>query len=688
MRLHPSAGWAPALLVALGGLLAAGPATAATLTCGTASGLAGQTVTVSLSTTDLTGLGVTSYQFRVAYNAGVVTASGVSTVGTLTGTAGWATPMFNVTSGQNDVSAAGTTALTGAGPLLKVTFDIDPALLNGGSTTLTLSNALMNEGTPPVVTANGSITVTATPKITVSPNTGELVRGSTLQFTVSGSVSNPVTWGTTDAGIATIGATGLLTGVAPGAVRVFAVDNAGKRDTTDGDVLVRGMGVTVGTVPATVNQTVSVPVTVTSLNGLAVRAGEIRVSFSSTYLSFVSATRPVGTLLNGYGSMSASASTSGGTVTVTVDFAGSTDLTGAGTLCSLDLATDPVNHASVALTLQSALFNETLPALRTNGAVNIATPATFTVNPASVTLLAGQTQQFTLSGSPVPPITWSTLDPAVATINSSGLLTAVAGGVTQVKAMDSSGGTALNTSVTVYDFALTVGTVTALPGATVIMPLTLDRTVGALGVQAVELGLSWTPTYVTAASFLPLGLLSAWGAPAVRAASGSMQLAAAGATALTNASQVLGYLSLTTSAATPVPTDIPVSLTTTTFNEGKPIARVTNGTLRARSGADVEEGASPVFALAPPRPNPARGPTRLSFTLPVAAAGGGGVRLVICGTDGRLVRTLLEGSVPAGPHEVVWDTQGDDGRPVAPGVYFCRLEWMGRTLERKLAVLR
>jgi len=688
MRLHPSAGWAPALLVALGGLLAAGPATAATLTCGTASGLAGQTVTVSLSTTDLTGLNVMSYQFRIAYNASVVTATGVSTSGTLTGTAGWATPAFNVTSGQIDVSAASATALTGAGTLLNVTFDVNPALLDGGSTTLTLSNALMNEGTPPVTTANGSFTVMVTPKITVSPNTGEIVRGSTLQFTVSGSVSNPVTWSTTDAGIATISASGLLTGVAPGAVRVLAVDNAGKRDTTDGDILIRGMGVTVGTVPANVNQTVSVPVTVTSLNGLGVRSGEIQVSFGSTYLSFVSATRPADTLLNGYGSMSAGASTSGSTVTVNVAFAGSTDLTGSGTLFYLNLATDPVNYGNATLTLQSALFNETLPALRANGAVNIAAPATFTVDPASVTLLAEQTQQLTLSGSPVPPITWSTLDPAVATISSSGLLTAVAGGVTRVKAVDNSGGTALNTSVTVYDFALTVETVTALPGSTVIMPLTLDRTIGGLGVQAVELGLGWTATYVTAASFPPLGLLSSWGTPAVHVSSGSMQVAAAGSTALSDASQVLGYLSLTTSAATPVPTDIPVSLTVTTFNEGKPLAKVTSGTLRVRSGAGVKEGASLDFTLAPPRPNPARGPMRLSFTVPAAAAGGEAVRLTICGTDGRLVCTLLDGSVPAGPHEVAWDARGDDGRLVAPGVYFCRLEWVGRTRERKLVVLR
>ena len=209
-----------------------------------------------------------------------------------------------------------------------------------------------------------------------------------------------------------------------------------------------------------------------------------------------------------------------------------------------------------------------------------------------------------------------------------------------------------------------------------------------LGVYGVELGIGWTPTYVTAASFPANGLLASWGSPAIRLSSGAMRVAAAGSTALPNAGQVLGYVSLTTSAATPVPTDIPISLTAAMFNEGRPIAQVTNGVLQVRSGVDAPEGASLGFTLAPPRPNPARGPTRLSLTLPAATAEGGPVRLIIYATDGRLVRTLLDGRVPAGPHDVAWDALGDDGRPAPSGVYFCRLEWMGRTLERKLAVLR
>lgn len=688
MHLPPAAGFVPALLLTLGALLAAVPATAVTVTCGTASGLAGQTVTVSVNTADLTGLNVMACQFRLTYNAAVVTATGVSTAGTLAGGAGWSTPAFNLTSGRIDVAAAGTSALAGAGAILNVTFLINPALLSGSSTTLTLSNCVLNEGYPPVTTANGSITVTVTPKITVTPNTGGIVRGATLQFYVSGSVTNPVVWATTDAGVATINTAGLLTAVGPGVVRVFAVDNAGKRDTTDGAILVHPMGVTVGTASAQLNQAVSVPVTVTNLTGLGVRFGEFQISFDNRYLSFDSATRPAGTLLNGYGSMNVGASSFGTTTRVTVSFAGNTDLAGAGTLFNLNLAAGSTNYGSVALSLGVALFNETVEAVRSSGTVNIATPSTFNVSPSSVTLLAGQTQQFTLTGSPVLPVTWSTLEPAVATITSTGLLTAVAGGVTRVRSADNSGGISLNTSVTIYDFALTVTSVTTSPGAVTQVPLSLDRTIGALGVYGVELSVGWTPTYVTAVSFPASGLLSSWGTPTTNLSSGSMRIATAGSTALSNAGQVLGYLSFTTSATTPIPTDIPITLTATTFNEGKPIARVTNGILHVHGGVDVPDGADPGFALGPPRPNPSRGLARLSFTLPAAAPEGEPVRLVVFGTDGRRMRTLVDGRLAAGRHEVSWDARDGDGRPVPTGLYFCRLEWMGRTLERKLAVLR
>jgi len=667
-----------ALAMLAGAAAAPRPATAVTVTMGTTSGLAGQTVDLAINTTDLTGLGVVSYQFALNYNASVVTAVNVNTAGTLTGTAGWSTPTFNVTNGRVAVSAAGTTALSGTGTLIKVSFLINPAQLNGTSIAVLFQSFLMNEGTPAVTTSgNGTITVTATPQITVSPNSGEIARTQTLQFSVSGSVTNPVSWFTTDNTIATISGTGLLTGVAPGSVRVYAVDNAGRRDTTDNDILIRGMTVTVGTGNVVVGQNVTIPVSVSSLNGLGVRAGQFAIAYNNNYLGFVSVTAPSGTLLNGYGSMSSNA-TNG---VVSVDFAGTTDLTGSGVLFYITFT--GLQAGGIALPLNSALFNETLPAVRVNGNISVSALPTIFVNPSSVTLLAGQTQTFTVTGSPTPPITWSVLDPTVGSITSGGLFTALAGGVTQVKAVDNVGAIGLAT-VTVYDCKLTVGTVTTSPGVTATIPLTLDRTVGGLGIYSVQYRLDYTPTWVT--GIQPFGgLVNIWGNPTFNPQSGSLRLASAGSQPLGSSGVTLEYVGFDISASAPIPTDIPVTLNAFLFNEGKPIPQIVNGTIRIRSSVDVEGRVPVALSLGPIQPNPASAETRIALAFP---SGGSTARLAVYGLDGRHVRTLLDGDVAAGERAVSWDATDDAGRRVEPGIYFVRLEWGTQHLQRKLALLR
>ncbi len=689
MRPHRWAGRLVALALMLGGLAAAGPLAAATVTCGTASGLAGQSVTVALTASDLTGLNVRSYEFDLFYNASVVTATGVTTAATLTGSAGWGTPTISVTSGRIRIAGGGANALTGAGTLLNVTFLIDPAWLNGNYTGLTLANFMFNEGTPTASLVSGSITVNQTPQIFVSPNTAEIARGQTLQFTASGSVVNPVAWSTTDNAIATISSTGLLTGAAPGAVRVNAADNGGHTDQSDGDILIRVAAVTVGTGSAFLGQAVSIPVTTTSLTGGGVRSGEMQVTWNHDYLTLTSVTRQAGTLLNGYGSMAYGTLDSGPYTTVTVDFAGTTDLSGAGTLFYLNFTASPVNAAFIGLSLGTALFNETMPALRTNGSVNVTSPNAFSVSPNSVTLLAGQTQAFTTSGSPVLPLTWSTLNTAVATINpSSGLLTAMGGGVTKVKAVDNVGGVALSGDITVYDFALSIGTVTANSGSTAHIPLNVDRSLTPLNIRAMEYRFNWSYSYVSSAIPVRSGLLSAWATPTFNQGASSVFVAAANGASLTGGGGVLGYVDVTTDPSTPSGTDIPLSLTGVLFNEGLPIPLLAGGLLRVRNTAGVEAGEGASFAFAPPLPNPAMTNARFAFTLPAAGQGGSNVRLTVFGTDGRRVRTLIDGPLGAGQHQVTWDTRGEDGAPVAVGIYFARLEWAGSRLERKVAVVR
>jgi flagellar hook assembly protein FlgD len=70
-----------------------------------------------------------------------------------------------------------------------------------------------------------------------------------------------------------------------------------------------------------------------------------------------------------------------------------------------------------------------------------------------------------------------------------------------------------------------------------------------------------------------------------------------------------------------------------------------------------------------PHPNPFNPATTLRFALPRAEA----VTLAIYGLDGRRVRTLIQGTRPAGQHAVRWDGRDRSGRPVAAGTYLYEL---------------
>ena len=87
--------------------------------------------------------------------------------------------------------------------------------------------------------------------------------------------------------------------------------------------------------------------------------------------------------------------------------------------------------------------------------------------------------------------------------------------------------------------------------------------------------------------------------------------------------------------------------------------------------------------LHPAAPNPFRPSTTIRFDLERR----GPVRLSVHDVTGRLVRRLVDTPLPAGPHSVRWDARGERG-PVAPGVYFVRLEAEGAVETRKAVRIR
>ncbi len=106
------------------------------------------------------------------------------------------------------------------------------------------------------------------------------------------------------------------------------------------------------------------------------------------------------------------------------------------------------------------------------------------------------------------------------------------------------------------------------------------------------------------------------------------------------------------------------------------------------AGAPAKSGdprSVPAFRLGPNVPNPFNPTTAISFVVP---DGGASVSLRIYDVSGRLIRTLVDGYVPAGARKVSWSGTDDLGRPVASGPYFYQLSAPSFLEMRKMLLLK
>jgi hypothetical protein len=101
----------------------------------------------------------------------------------------------------------------------------------------------------------------------------------------------------------------------------------------------------------------------------------------------------------------------------------------------------------------------------------------------------------------------------------------------------------------------------------------------------------------------------------------------------------------------------------------------TGSTIRVVAGAELPPappdrtsmfGSVPKeYALAEPYPNPFNPAATIRYQLPTESR----VRMTVYSVLGGVVERLVDGVVPAGYHEVVWNAS-----TVSGGIYFCRME--------------
>ncbi len=97
------------------------------------------------------------------------------------------------------------------------------------------------------------------------------------------------------------------------------------------------------------------------------------------------------------------------------------------------------------------------------------------------------------------------------------------------------------------------------------------------------------------------------------------------------------------------------------------------------------EGIVPAeFALAQNFPNPFNASTTINFQLPLASR----VELTVYSISGQRVRTLVNGTLPAGHHRLQWDGRNERDEPVASGAYLYQLLAGDFVATRQLTLLK
>ena len=89
------------------------------------------------------------------------------------------------------------------------------------------------------------------------------------------------------------------------------------------------------------------------------------------------------------------------------------------------------------------------------------------------------------------------------------------------------------------------------------------------------------------------------------------------------------------------------------------------------------------FGIRSTVPNPTRGSITVGFAISRESA----ARLAVYDASGKLVCTIVDGTLSAGPHTVTWDGHTQSGRKLPSGAYFLKLSAEGRSTSRKVIVV-
>jgi uncharacterized protein YjdB len=406
----------------------------------------------------------------------------------------------------------------------------NPAVATVSSTGLVTA---VNAGSTNVVatsetkTGSAPLTVTQAPvaTVTVSPVSATVVQGDTEQLTVTlrdahdNALTRPVVWSSSNPGVASVSASGVVTAVSPGAATVTATSEGqgGASSVTVSPVPVATVGVTLASATITDAQTTQATATVRDADGNVLTGRTINWTSDNTAVATVSPTGVVTAVSPGSAHIRAATGGQNGNATLTVIprvaavvvSPASANVVLGSTLQLTVEARDANNNVLTGRSITWSSNASSIASVSTSGLVSgltlggatitaasegqngtsaitvVPVPvALVTVSLASTSITAGQTTQSTamtrdaagniLTGRSV---TWSSGNPAAATVSATGLVTSVAPGSVQIIATSET----KTGSATLTVNPASVATVTVSPAtATLVLGITPTRQLSAV----------------------------------------------------------------------------------------------------------------------------------------------------------------------------------------------------------------
>src|SRR5436309_1202107 len=321
-------------------------------------------------------------------------------------------------------------------------------------------------------TASATVTIAPVASVTVSPTAPNMYVGGTVQLTAtlkdaSGNVlsGRALTWTTGNGAVGTVSASGLVTGVAVGAVTITATSEgqAGTAAVTVSSVPVASVTVSPATANVFVGATTQLSAVTKDAAGSVLSGRVISWTSSNTAIATVSAAGLVTGVAAGSATITATSEGQSGTARVTVTI---------------------VPVASVTVSPATAIVGVGAPV-----------QLTATLKGAAGNVLSGRS------------VTWASGTPAVATVSSTGLVTGVAAGAATITATsEGQSGTAAVTVASVPVASVTVSQATAnvLAGATTqLSAVTKDAAGSVLSGRVI----SWTSSNTAIATVSAAGLV-------------------------------------------------------------------------------------------------------------------------------------------------------------------------------------